>query len=164
MQAGMKRACLSAAFSGVLAAVLAGTVLAQAADPQVGNWKLNLAKSKYTPPLAPKSGTVKIEAIAGGSRVVVDQAQADGSTRHYEYSPKYDGKDGPVTGNNPDADMVSRTRVDANTVQTTLKKGGKVTLTQRSVVSSDGKTRTVTVTGTNAAGQTVNNVVVYDKQ
>jgi len=28
----------------------------------------------------------------------------------------------------------------------------------------DGKTRTVTTTGTNAAGQNVNNVAVYDKQ
>ena len=45
MQTGMTRACLSAAFAGVLAAVLAGAVLAQAADPQVGTWKLNLAKS-----------------------------------------------------------------------------------------------------------------------
>jgi len=32
------------------------------------------------------------------------------------------------------------------------------------VISKDGKTRTNTVTGTNAQGQTVNSVVKYDKQ
>jgi len=43
-------------------------------------------------------------------------------------------------------------------------KGGTVTAAQTSVVSSDGKTRTVTTTGTNAKGQPVSSVVVYDKQ
>ena len=84
--------------------------------------------------------------------------------RHWEFTANYDGKDVPVTGNNPDADMLARTRVNASTVKTVSKKGGKVTTTQTSAVSSDGKTRTVTTTGTNGAGQTVNNVAVYDKQ
>ena len=56
------------------------------------------------------------------------------------------------------------TLTDANTVKLVSKKNGKVTTTQTSTVSSDGKTRTVTTTGTNGAGQTVNNVVVYEKQ
>jgi hypothetical protein len=60
--------------------------------------------------------------------------------------------------------MIARTRVNANTVKTISKKNGKVTTTQTSTVSGDGKTRTVTTTGTNAAGQTVNNVAVYEKQ
>ena len=42
--------------------------------------------------------------------------------------------------------------------------GGKVKITQRLVVLSDGKTRTVTTTGMNATGQQVNNVAVYEKQ
>jgi hypothetical protein len=60
--------------------------------------------------------------------------------------------------------MVARTRINATTIQSVYKKGGKVTTTQTSVVSADGKTRTVTTTGVNGAGQTVNNVAVYDKQ
>ena len=44
------------------------------------------------------------------------------------------------------------------------KKGGKVTTTQRNVVAADGKTRTVTTTGTDGQGQKVNNVAVYEKQ
>jgi hypothetical protein len=164
MQAGMKRACLSAAIAGVFTAVLAGTALAQAADPQIGSWKLNLAKSTFSPGPAPKSGTTKIEAAGAGAKVIVDQAMADGTMRHWEFTANYDGKDSPVTGNNPDADMVARTRVNANTVATVAKKGGKVTTSQTSAVSADGKTRTVTTKGVNAAGQTVNNVSVYDRQ
>ena len=41
---------------------------------------------------------------------------------------------------------------------------GKVAGMTRIVVSKDGKTRTLTQTGKNAAGQTVNNVLVYEKQ
>ena len=113
---------------------------------------------------APKSATTTIEAAGAGAKLVVDQVMADGTTRHWETTSAYDGKDSPVIGNNPDADTVSRTRIDATTVQTIAKKGGKVTTTQRSVVSADGKTRTVTTTGTNASGQKVNNVAVYEKQ
>jgi hypothetical protein len=96
--------------------------------------------------------------------LTVDQTQADGTTRHWEVTANYDGKDSPITGNNPDADMVARTRVNATTIKTINKKGGKVTTTQTSTVSADGKTRTVTTTGMNAAGQQVKNVAVYDRQ
>ena len=134
------------------------------ADSQVGTWKLNLAKSKYSPGPAPKSATTNITAAGQGTKVVVDQAMADGSVRHYEFTANYDSKDSKVTGNNPDADTVARTRIDASTVQTISKKNGKVTTMQTSTVSADGKTRTVTTKGVNAAGQQVNNVAVYEKQ
>ncbi len=44
------------------------------------------------------------------------------------------------------------------------KKDGKVTTTQTSEVSADGKTRTVTTKGVTASGQKVNNIAVYEKQ
>jgi hypothetical protein len=166
MQIRLRHACRSAAIAGVVA-VLAGPVLGQtpnAPDAQVGTWKLNLAKSKYSPGPAPQSATTKIEAAGAGTTVIVDQSPTDGPVRHWEFTANYDGKDMPVTGNNPDADMIARTRIDASTVNSILKKGGTITARQTSVVSSDGKTRTVTTMGTNAAGQPVNNVAVYDKQ
>ena len=164
MQIRLKRACLSTVFGGVLVAAIGGTVLAQNSDPQVGTWKLNLAKSKYSPGPPPKSQTTKIEAVGAGTKVTVDQVAGDGTVRHWEFTANYDGKDVTVTGNNPDADMVARTRVNASTIKTVSKRGGKVTTTQTSAVSSDGKTRTVTTTGTNGGGQSVNNVAVYDRQ
>jgi len=146
-----------------LSSLLAVPAFAQA-DSQVGTWKLNVAKSKYSPGPVPKSATTIITAAGQGTKLVVDQAMADGTTRHWEVTANYDGKDSKVTGNNPDADTIARTRIDANTVQTVSKKGGKVTTTQASVVSADGKIRTVTTKGVNAAGQPVNNVAVYEKQ
>ena len=159
-----KRACLSAAVVGVFTVALAGTALAQAADPQIGNWKLNVAKSTFSPGPAPKGGTTKIEAAGAGAKLTVDQTTADGTERHWEFTANYDGKDVPIVGNNPDADTVARTRVNANTVETIAKKAGKVVTTQQSTVSADGKTRTVTTKGVNAAGKPVNNVAVYERQ
>jgi len=146
-----------------LAAVIVVPVLAQA-DPQVGVWKLNVAKSKYSPGPVPTSATTTIEAAGKGTKVSVDQTMPDGSKRQWSVTADYDGKDMPVVGNNPDADTIARTRVNASTVRTVSKKGGKVTTTQTSAVSADGKTRTVTTKGVNAKGQAVNNVAIYDRQ
>jgi hypothetical protein len=55
-------------------------------------------------------------------------------------------------------------RIDASTLESVSKRGGKVTITQRNVVSADGKTRTVTTTGNDAQGQKVNNVAVFERQ
>ena len=164
MKTNLKRAFVSAAVIGIFTTALAGAALAQAADSQIGTWKLNVAKSTFNPGPAPKSGTTKIEAAGAGAKVIVDQTAADGTARHWEFTANYDGKDVPMVGTNPDADMVARTRVDANTVQTISKKAGKVVTTQQSTVSADGKTRTVTTKGVNAAGKAVNNTAVYERQ
>ena len=158
------RAALVAAVVCVgLAVVTVVPVLTQA-DPQVGVWKLNVAKSKYSPGPVPTSATTTIEAAGKGTKVSVDQTMPDGSKRQWSVTADYDGKDTPVVGNNPDADTIARTRVNASTVRTVSKKGGKVTTTQTSAVSADGKTRTVTTKGVNAKGQAVNNVAIYDRQ
>lgn len=65
---------------------------------------------------------------------------------------------------NPDADTCSPKRIDDNSYQNTWKKAGKVTITAKVVVAADGKSLTVTQTGTNGKGQAVNNTTVYDKQ
>lgn len=130
----------------------------------MGTWKLNLTKSTYSPGPAPKSGTTKIEAVGQGRKFIVDQPQADGSMLHWEFTADFDGKDNPVTGNNANADMVALTRINATTIQIVNKKGGKVTTTQTSVVSADGKTRTNTTKGMDPAGQPVNNIAVFERQ
>jgi hypothetical protein len=162
MQAGTRQAYLFTAVAATLVMVLGGAALAQS-NNEVGTWKLNVAKSKYNPGPAPTSATTKIEAAGAGVKITVDQALPTGPL-HWEYTANYDGKDNRVTGNNADADTIARTRVNATTVKSVSKKGGKLTTANTSVVSSDGKTRTVTTTGTNAAGKIVNNVAVYEKQ
>jgi phosphoheptose isomerase len=82
---------------------------------------------------------------------------------HVEWTCKYDGKFCPVTGD-PGVDERSYKQVNAHTMEATSKKGGKVVSTTRIVVSADGKSRTVTSSGTNAKGQKVTTVAVYDKE
>lgn len=151
------------AWSLVVFATMA-VVLGQTSDPHVGTWKLNAAKSKYTPGTGLKSGTAKIEAAGSGVKIVVDGVQVDGKAMHYEYTANYDGKDVRINGETPNGDTVALTRVDANTLRTAYKKAGKPTTTQTAVVSADGKTRTITTKGTNAIGQTVDSTAVWDKQ
>ena len=135
-----------------------------AADSNIGTWKLNLAKSKYDPGPAPKSQTLKIEAWGtDGVKYSSDGVDADGKPVHAEFQAKYDGKFVPFKGN-PDADMLSYKRIDANTIESTTTLKGKPAAITRAVVSADGKTRTLTQTGKNAKGQDVHNVLVYEKQ
>lgn len=60
--------------------------------------------------------------------------------------------------------MVALKRVDARTIERTFKKGDKAVITSTQAVSTDGKTLTNTVKGTNAQGETLDNVQVWDKQ
>ena len=159
----MNKSLVSAVVCLGLSAGLAGPALAQN-DSQVGVWKLNLEKSTYSPGPKPTAAITTIEAAGGGTKVSVDQTLPDGTKRQYSFSSLYDGKEVKITGTNPDADTIARTRVNATTIRTVGKKGGKVTTTQLSTVSADGKSRTVTTTGVNGKGQTVKNVAVYDRQ
>jgi hypothetical protein len=76
---------------------------------------------------------------------------------------KFDGKDYPVTGD-PSSDSRSLKKVNDHTLTFAVKKGDKATTTGRIVLSADGKTRTVTTTGTDSKGKKVSGTAVYDKQ
>jgi hypothetical protein len=155
---------LALVFALLVISVVTLTTVVIAADNNVGTWKLNLAKSKYSPGPAPKSQTLKIEAWGtDGIKYTADGVGADGKPTHAEFQAKYDGKDYPFKGN-PDADILSYKRIDANTLEATTKLNGKGTITAKAVVSADGKTRTVTQVGTNAQGQPLNVTSVYEKQ
>jgi len=132
-------------------------------DSLLGTWVLNVAKSKHTPGPPPKEQTTIFEAAGQGLKVTTKGIDSDGKPTMTAYTANYDGKDYPVTGN-PAWDMVSLKRVNANTVQFTRKRAGKVVQTATSVVSKDGKTRTITATGVDAQGQKIKNVSVYDKK
>jgi quercetin dioxygenase-like cupin family protein len=132
------------------------------ADPFNGTWKLNLSKSTFDPGPAPKSGTAFIASSGDSVKLINEGVTAAGVTARWEYVANHDGKDYPMKGS-PDADVLSLKRINPSTVESTYKKGGKVTLVNTRTVSADGKTMTVTVKGTNAQGQKVNNVLVYEK-
>jgi hypothetical protein len=145
-----------------VAALFAVVAVCFAADVNMGTWKLNEAKSKINPG-APKNTMVVIAAAGDSMKVTVDGVGADGKPAHNEWTGKFDGKDYPITGD-PAADMRAYKPVNDHTLALTEKEGGKITNTGRVVVSADGKTRTVTVSRTDAKGKKMSTTFVYDKQ
>jgi hypothetical protein len=131
-------------------------------SPHMGTWKLNEAKSKLAPGM-PKNDTVVYEAAGDNVKVTVDGTDKDGKPAHNEWTGKFDGKDYPVTGD-PTSDMRSYKKAGARTLELTSKKDGKVTGTGRIVVAADGKTRTVTLSGTDAQGKKFKSTAAYVKQ
>lgn len=152
--------------SGALAMTIAlGTsgIIAQATDPVVGTWELNTAKSKYVPGPGLRNETRTYTAAGQDIKASSRGVDADGKPITTQWTVVYDGKDRPITGD-PDSDMLSLKRVDASHTEFTQKKNGKVVITGTRVVSPDGKVLTITTKGTNAKGQTINNVEVFDRR
>jgi hypothetical protein len=145
-----------------LALCLVGVAVCFAVDANMGTWKLNEAKSKFAPG-APKNNTVVYEAAGDNVKVTVDGTDSDAKPLHNEWTGKFDEKDYPVTGD-PSSDARSYKRVDDRTLELTVKKDGKATATGRIVVSADGKSRTISTSGTDSKGKEVKNTAVYDKQ
>jgi hypothetical protein len=146
----------------LLVTFLVGAALCFAADPNLGTWKLNEAPSKIDAGL-PKNLTVTYEAVGDSIKATVDGVDAQGKPTHNEWTGKFDGKDYPVTGD-PSSDTRSLKKIDDRTLELTVKKGGKVTMTGRVVVAADGKSRTLTASGSDAAGKKIQSTSVYDKQ
>ena len=165
MHSRWRRSTLGVALAlGVVLGADIANLSAQASDPRIGTWKLNAAKSKYSPGPAPQSLTVRVEPSGQGEKVTAEFVNADGTRTTTQYTANFDGKDSPLTGSQFGADMVSLKRIDARTTERSDKKGDKVLQVLARVVSPDGKTMTVTTKGTNAQGQAVNNVGVFEKQ
>ena len=160
----MKRALIALT---VVFALCSVTVFAQApkaaGGPFFATWKLNLAKSTYSPGPPIKGQTAKLEPVEGGMKVVSDRIETDGKTTHFEWTAKFDGKDYTVKGD-PARDAVSVKKIDDYNLEISNKKGGKVLSVIKAVYAKDGKSRTETFTGTDAQGRKIHNVTAWDKQ
>jgi len=125
-------------------------------NPRIGTWKLK----QGAPP--PASNIMTYEAVAGGMKVTVDSVNASGQKSHWTYTTMLDGKDAPITGYST-ADAAAVTVVNATTNEIVYKKAGTITQLATNVISADAKTITVTFNRTNAQGQPVTTVAVYEK-
>ncbi len=162
-EAPMHRLLRATALVMIVIAAAAVELAAQGADPIVGTWELNVAKSKYTSGPAPKSETRTY--VVAGQDIKASSKGVDGSGKPTAaaWTINYDGKDRPQTGN-PGADTLSLKRVNAFTVEFTQKRAGKVVITGTRTISPDGKVMTITSKGTTARGQTINDVEVFEKR
>ena len=141
---------------------LAAGVL-NAANPEMGTWKLNEGKSKIASGTVKNTTVVYSRTMMGKVKVTTDGVNAKGKREHTEWTGKFDGKDYALSGD-PMSDMRAYTKVNDRTLELTSKKDGKVTGTGRVVISADGKSRTVTVNGTTPKGKKYKSVAVYDKE
>src|SRR5215471_7178031 len=133
-----------------------------AENPNMGTWKLNDSKSSFAPG-ATKNSTVVYEAAGHDVKVSTDGTSGDGKPVHTEWTGKFDGKDYPVTGGAAGATRSYKV-INARTMEVTGKENGKVTTSGTIVVSADGKSRTVNISGTDSSGKKFTSNAVYDKQ
>jgi hypothetical protein len=161
----MRYATGRAAFAVLVlsAACLAPAVQAQSKDPVIGSWKINQAKSTYTPGPPPKALATRFEAAGKGLKNTTDFTNPEGKSFMIVYTAEVDGKDYPLAGS-ASATAVSLKKLPDGSVERTDKKDGKVVQTLVRQVSKDGKTLTVTQKGKTPQGAPVRNVMVFEKQ
>jgi hypothetical protein len=147
---------------GALLLLAAGIAYAAGIDAFMGTWKLDEAKSKITAGV-PKNSTVVYTMDGDNVKVGIDGTDAKGQTFHSDWTGKFDGKEYALTGDSS-TDMRSYKVINDHTLLAISKKDGKETLSARIVLSADGKTRTVTVSGTDASGAKITSTQIYDKQ
>lgn len=152
--------------AGLSACLVSGSTFA-AEDPQLGHWKLNLAKSRYSTATLPMSSEATLVPYGDdGVTLTVDVVNAAGQPAHIRYSARYDGKPYPRTETGAGAvagQTVTLRRIGPRTVERSVYLGDRAGGTERWVISEDGKTRTVTQSGTDLQGKPIDNLQIYEK-
>ena len=144
-----------------LALSLTAAAVCFAQSMHMGTWKLNESKSS-TPAGMGKNTTVTYTAKGDKTKVTVEGVDKDGKPTHSVWVGKFDGKVYPVKGNLPYNQLMYK-MVNDRTNELTAMKDGKMLWTGTVTVAKDGKSRTVTVSGTDAKGKKFKAKSVYDK-
>jgi hypothetical protein len=145
---------------------LAGSL--QAADPFVGTWKLNVAKSNPIPAppgMALKEQTEVVQATSQRYDLTFKGTRENGSANSIRFSAPLKG--GPVVfteGGPPAGASVALKRISGRTVDFITTRDGKVVLTRRVTVSANGKTMRTDEKGVDAQGKPVQALYLSDKQ
>jgi hypothetical protein len=131
-----------------------------AADPILGTWKLNAAKSKFSSGAVLTAGT-RVYTEANGL-YTLDQklTGADGK----EMSNRVQYRDGKEEKQATAGSATLAKKINADTWDFDLKRDGKVVGHVHRVVSADGKTLTVHNTGMQLSGAEGDETLVFDKQ
>ncbi len=137
---------------------------ASAADVYTGTWKLNVAKSTYSPGPAPKAVTVVFAEKGADLALTATGTDSAGKPTSTKYT--FPMKGGPIVyteGAPASGATVAIKRPNANTIDSTSTLNGKTLTSASTVMAADGKSFTRTVKGTNAEGKPVSNTEVYEK-
>jgi len=133
-----------------------------AANPHLGTWKLNEAKSKLAPGMG-KSTMVIYTEQKDKIKVTVEGVDKDGKATHGVWVGKFDGKAYPAKGN-MSWNSAAYKEINDRTNEITTMKDGKTVWSGKIAVAADGKSRTVTINGTDEQGKKFKSTAVYDKE
>jgi len=133
-----------------------------AANPHLGTWKLNEAKSKLAPGMG-KSKMVTYTEQKDKIKVTVEGVDKDGKATHGVWVGKFDGKAYPAKGN-MSWNSAAYKEINDRTNEITTMKDGKTVWSGKIAVAADGKSRTVTINGTDEQGKKFKSTAVYDKE
>jgi hypothetical protein len=111
-------------------------------DPVIGQWRLDVSKSKYTPGPGPKSETRTYRLTEEGIRAVIVRTHQNGRVETIEYGADYDSVNHVI--GTPDYDAVQLTRITAYVSEATLSHAGKQFGTARREIAKDGMTMVIT--------------------
>jgi hypothetical protein len=153
----------SLAFASLGLTALVSAAFAGKMDALVGDWDLNIAKSKFEPSPPMKKYTMKvIDAGADHLLIKSDWIEADGTAGHVEYSTAFDGKPIPII-DYPIADTVTDTVVNATTWKSVWTKNGKIVERELETISADGKTFREIDQGKDEKGRKYKNHLVFER-
>jgi lipopolysaccharide export LptBFGC system permease protein LptF len=158
--AGMMRTRIAVV---IVALSVIATAACFAANAQLGTWKLNEAKSKLAPGMGKNTTVTYSEQKGDKIKVMVDGVDKDGKARRTVWVGKFDGKAYPMKGS-MQADSIAYKMVNERTNEITAMKDGKTVWSGTITVAKDGKSRTVTVNGTDEKGKKFTSKAVYDKE
>jgi len=142
---------------------LAGSLWA--ADPIIGTWKLNIAKSKYPPnvPVAKEITEVYREIEGGQIELTSTVTEKDGSTTLLKLTWPVQGGVAKVLQGDPAGTTWVETLIAGEWYATYLR-DGKQFQTRHKAISKDGKTMRHTIRAADTQGKPFEILIVFDRQ
>lgn len=147
----------------IVALALSAAYARSSGDPVLGTWRLNVAKSEFTPGPGWRSQVRTYQATPEGVAVTWTGVDAKGEKMHVSYAYAYDGRDYPMLGS-ASYDTLTAVRIDAWTVKSEEKRDGKTVGVAIRQVSRDGKALTISDKGSNRKGQAFSQLLIFDRQ
>jgi len=139
-----------------------------AADPFVGVWKLDLARTATTPPNPtapqPKQVTLTIKDEGDHRVVTIMGTNADGSPIRGGFTVPVTGGPGKVQGGSEAYDGLTLKYVSPTVHDLIYTKGDKAVAARHVVLSPDSKTMTTTYKGADEQGNPTTRVEVWHKR
>ena len=127
----------------------------------LGSWKLDVAKSRYTPGPPPRNETRTYIRDAAGMKGTIRRQRDDGRQEVIEYRADFE-REYPVMGTEA-YDTIRLKRIDARTAEAVLSHAGRVFGIARRIISDDGKTLTIMFRQEDQ-GRLENNIAIYRKE